>query len=94
MFLGGHQVISPFAHHMLGERHQSARRAIVPAANKPLKPGTKTPQSGQYLVVGPRGGKTGQEVTGVKGKTLPPTTKPGQGYLLTDATKNKSGKKG
>ncbi|MEU4648033.1 YjzC family protein [Nocardia fluminea] len=40
---------------------------------QPLKPGNKAPNSGQYLEVGPRGGKTTVEITGVKGKTMPPT---------------------
>ncbi|MGW5223314.1 hypothetical protein ACWEQA_36170 [Nocardia sp. NPDC004085] len=63
------------------------------AAEKPLKPGQKAPISAQYGVVGPRGGKTDKEVTAVKGKKLPPTTTPGQGYVPVDPTKNGSGKK-
>lgn len=55
--------------------------------NKALKPGHSVPISGQYALLGARGGKTGQEVTGVKGKTLPPTPKPGQSYRLADRTK-------
>ena len=54
-----------------------------------LKPGTITPQSGQYAVVGPRGGKLGTEVTSVAGKPLPPTRKPHNGYVLVDPTKHK-----
>lgn len=54
-----------------------------------LKPGTTTPKSGQYEVVGPRGGK-GSEITSVEGKPLPPTQKPGSTYKLVDATKHKS----
>lgn len=57
-----------------------------------LKPGEKAPASGQYGVVGPRGGKTNKEVTSVKGESLPPTQKPGQTYTFVDPTKNKSGK--
>ena len=57
-----------------------------------LKPGEKSPVSGQYGVVGPRGGKTNKEVTVVKGEPLPPTQKPGQTYVINDPTKNKSGK--
>jgi len=38
----------------------------------PLKPGTPAPVSGQYEQVGPRGG-AGKEITGIKGKPLPPT---------------------
>lgn len=51
---------------------------------KTLKPGTPAPRSGQY-----RNPSTGTEVTGVRGKTLPPTPKPGQGYKLVDPTKHK-----
>lgn len=59
---------------------------------QPIKPGQDAPKSGQYAVVGPRGGKQGPEVTAVKGKTMPPTPKSGQGYVLVDPTKNGSGK--
>lgn len=59
---------------------------------KGLKPGNTAPRSGQYEQVGPRGGKTGHEVTVVKGEPLPPTQKPGMSYTLVDATKNKSGR--
>ena len=54
------------------------------------KPGQKAPVSGQYGVVGPKGGKTGSEVTVTKGETLPPPPKPGQGFVLVDKTKHKS----
>ena len=57
-----------------------------------LKPGDSAPKSGQYEQVGPKGGNTGKDVTMPKGHTLPPTDKPGQGYVLVDPTKNKSGK--
>lgn len=57
-----------------------------------LKPGQKAPASGQYSVVGPRGGKTNKEVTVVKGEPMPPTQKPGQTYVMNDPTNNKSGK--
>jgi len=53
------------------------------------KPGQKAPESGQYGVVGPRGGTSGREVTVSKGETLPPTPKPGQGFVLVDKTKHK-----
>jgi len=55
----------------------------------PLKPGTPAPRSGQYERVGPRGGGTGTEVTSTRGKPLPPTREPGQGYRLVDPTKHK-----
>lgn len=54
-----------------------------------LRPGSPTPRSGQYQVVGPRGGSQGREITGVQGKPLPPTQAPGQGYRLVDPTKHK-----
>lgn len=53
------------------------------------KPGEVAPVSGQYEVVGPRGGHTGLEITGVKGKRLPPTQHPGEKYRLVDRTKHK-----
>ena len=53
------------------------------------KPGEKAPASGQYEEVGPRGGKSGHEVTSTEGKRLPPTSKPGQQYKLVDRTKHK-----
>lgn len=56
------------------------------------KPGSEAPKSGQYEQVGPRGGGTGKEVTMPKGHTLPPTDAPGQGYVLVDPSKNKSGR--
>ena len=60
--------------------------------SKSLKPGQTAPRSGQYAVVGPRGGNTGREVTVTKGEPMPPTQKPGQTYTLADPTKNKSGR--
>lgn len=57
-----------------------------------LKPGEKAPASGQYGVIGPRGGKLDKEVTVVKGEPMPPTQKAGQTYVMNDPTNNKSGK--
>ena len=58
-------------------------------ANKPLyKPGEKAEVSGQYPIVGSRGGDTGEERTVVKGEPFPPTPKPGQGYGDPDKTKH------
>jgi len=54
------------------------------AMSKTLKPGTPVPVSGQY-----KNPQTGTEITGVRGKPLPPTTRPGQGYVLVDPTKHK-----
>lgn len=61
--------------------------------NDTQKSGEKAKDSGQYEIVGPKGGKTGKEVTVVKGEPLPPTPKPGQGFILVDPTKH-SPKKG
>lgn len=61
-------------------------------SDKTYKPGEKAPASGQYEIVGPRGGKTNEERTVVKGEPLPPTKKTGQKYRITDRTKNKSGR--
>lgn len=55
---------------------------------KIFKPGQTAPDSGQYGLRGPRGGNLGKEVTSVKGEPLPPTPKPGQGYVLVDKTKH------
>ncbi len=57
-----------------------------------LKPGEKAPASGQYEIVGPRGGHTGVERTVTKGEPLPPTPGQGQGYRIADRTKNNAGK--
>jgi hypothetical protein len=58
---------------------------------KTYKPGQNAPASGQYGIRGPRGGDTGKEVTSVRGEPLPPTSKPGQTYVINDRSKNKSG---
>lgn len=53
-----------------------------------LRPGQSAPRSGQYEQVGPRGGRTGEERTVTRGEPLPPTPKPGMGYVLVDPTKH------
>ncbi len=55
---------------------------------KIFKPGETTQKSGQYEIIGPRGGETGKEVTSIKGKPLPPPEKPGITYKLVDPTKH------
>jgi hypothetical protein len=62
------------------------RKGMTPT----YKPGQKSPPSGQNGVVGPKGGKTGTEVTVAKGGMLPPTPKTSQGFVLVDKTKHKS----
>ncbi|WP_176114831.1 hypothetical protein [Burkholderia cepacia] len=51
---------------------------------KALKPGTPAPSSGLY-----RNNVTRTEVTGVKGRPLPPTPGRHQTYTLVDAAKHK-----
>ena len=58
---------------------------------KKLKPGQNAPASGQYEEVGPRGGRTGHEVTSTKGEPLPPTRGKGRGYVLADPSLNQEG---
>ncbi|MGF7170825.1 hypothetical protein FHS91_002513 [Sphingobium xanthum] len=60
--------------------------------SKTYKPGQTAPRSGQYEIVGPRGGGTGRERTVVRGEPLPPTERPGQSFRLADPTKNGSGR--
>lgn len=55
--------------------------------SKSFKPGQKAPDSGQYKIVGPRGGQ-GPERTVTKGEPLPPTPKSGSTYKLVDKTKH------
>lgn len=62
--------------------------------SKSMKPGEKAPASGQYEIVGPRGGKTGEERTIVRNEPLPPTSTRGQSYVIADRTKNQSGRGG
>lgn len=57
------------------------------------KPGQDADRSGQVEIVGPRGGRTGNERTVIQGKPLPPTPKPGQQFLMVDPSKNGAGKK-
>lgn len=57
------------------------------------RPGQPAPVSGEFGIVGPRGGDTGQERTAVQGKPLPPTPKSGQGYVIDRPAHNGAGKK-
>lgn len=59
---------------------------------KNYRPGATAPASGQYEIIGPRGGHTGKERTVVRGEPLPPTPGPKQTYQIVDRTKNDSGK--
>ena len=53
-----------------------------------FKPGEIAPRSGQYEIIGPRGGKTDVERTVTKGEPLPPTRQSGEKFILVDPTKH------
>ena len=53
-----------------------------------FSPGQKAEKSGQYEIIGPRGGETGKERTVTRGEPLPPTPEAGQRYKLVDKTKH------
>ena len=57
------------------------------AKTRRFRPGQKAPKSGQYQIIGPRGGK-GAERTVTRGEPLPPTPLPGSKYQLVDVTKH------
>ena len=67
---------------------------IVADANKEMtltethKPGEKAKESGQFPILGPRGGDTGKERTVTRGEPFPPTPKAGQCYGTPDKTKH------
>lgn len=54
-----------------------------------FKPGQTALRSGQYEMIGKRGGGTGVERTVTKGEPLPPTREAGQRYKMVDPTKHK-----
>jgi len=55
---------------------------------KVFSPGQIAEKSGQYEIIGPRGGETGKERTVTEGEPLPPTPGQGQHYKLVDPTKH------
>lgn len=56
-----------------------------------FKSGETTPKSGQYEIVGPRGGdRGGYEITSTKGNPLPPVPEAGLKLKLVDDTKHKN----
>jgi hypothetical protein len=57
------------------------------------RPGESAPVSGEFEIVGPRGGDTGEERIAVRGRPLPPTPRPGQGYVIHRPAHNGAGKK-
>jgi hypothetical protein len=62
-----------------------------PGGPSGLKPGSHAPASGQYQIVGPRGGR-GDERTVVRGEPLPPPPQRGSTYTLVDSSRNGAGK--
>jgi hypothetical protein len=62
-------------------------KGVNEMAKQLFKPGQKAPVSGQYPIIGPKGGDTGDEITSIQGRPLPPTPKPGYGYGKPDKTK-------
>jgi len=60
--------------------------------SKTFKPGQPAPISGEFGIVGPRGGATGQERTAIQGRSLPPTPKAGQRYVIDRPAHNGAGR--
>ncbi len=54
------------------------------------KPGNIAPRSGQYEIIGPRGGRTREERTVTRGEPFPPTPRPGQRYKMVYPTTHRS----
>lgn len=57
-------------------------------SNNQLKSGQIASRSGQYELISPRGGRTGNERTVTRGEPMPPTPKPNMTFKLVDVTKN------
>jgi len=58
---------------------------------KTFRPGMISPFSGEAQVVGPRGGKTGHEVTVDRGERFPPTPKKGEEFTVSRRAHNQAG---
>lgn len=56
---------------------------------KTFKPGELAPESAIYDMVGRRGGRTGEQKVSTRDKLLPPTDKPGQGYVVAKPAHHK-----
>ncbi len=54
-----------------------------------VKPGEIVKDSGQFKIVGPRGGVSKTEVTLVENKPAPPTPKQNSKFVMVDKTKHK-----
>jgi len=53
-----------------------------------FNPGERSLRSGQYEIIGPRGGETRKERTVTRGEPFPPPPKKGQQYQLVDPTRH------
>ncbi|MHB8152675.1 MAG: hypothetical protein ACYDG3_06350 [Bacillati bacterium] len=60
------------------------------AIGRTLKPGEIAKYSGEYQIIGPRGGH-GDERTIVQGEAAPPTPLPNSHFKLVRPAKNKAG---
>jgi hypothetical protein len=56
-----------------------------------LPPDTRTPRSGIYEQIGPRGGRTGEQAHSTRDKPLPPAPK-GRSWTLVDPAHHKGDK--
>lgn len=54
-----------------------------------VKPGQIVKDSGQFIIVGPKGGISKTEVTLIENKPAPPTPKPGSKFVMVDKSKHK-----
>jgi hypothetical protein len=81
----GESVIREFAATTLAARDTNeggtaSDGATTHEVGRRMRPGDIAPLSGQYVIVGPRGGR-GAETTVVKGQKFPPTPTPGSSYI-------------
>jgi hypothetical protein len=62
----------------------NTRNSVIPRSKLTahMPPGAATPRSGIYEQVGPRGGKTSEQVDSARGKIFPPTSHSGGGWKL------------
>jgi hypothetical protein len=83
-------VVLGFAASVAGERSSTSqfndRKHVY--MKQTFRPGQLANRSGQYEIIGPRGGRTGKERTVTQGEPLPPTPEADQRYILVDITKH------
>ena len=68
-----------------------AQDSVLPRSKLKVQmpPGAATPRSGVYEQVGPRGGRTGEQVDSTRGNPLPPTREPGRRWTLVTPARHK-----